>query len=148
MQENTQLKKDLDYNKLQQIVSYDELKNIRKSYRILNVVFTSKIREIIDIKSTYLDNLINIKKTHQNMLLNLSERIDDLQYKLKDKKHEISMSCRICYNEPINIIIEPCHHIVMCKTCFNEMENIDTVDLKCPLCQEDITSSTEIYLPE
>ena len=145
---NYNLDGDIQFYKNQHERLYEQLNDARKSYRILNLVFTSKIYEMINIKSKHLEQLLEIKKKHQSMLINLSERIDDLQHKLKDKKNEVCMSCRICHNNIIDISITPCNHLIMCKDCLEELENIDNAEMLCPLCQEKITDFTKIYLPE
>ena len=111
-QENKIMEKTKRYSDSEKTL-FKELEDLNRSYVILNSSYTSKINEIINIKSKYIENIINLKKSNQLMLLNFSQRIDDLQYKLKDKTHEKSMSCRVCYNEAINIVILPCNHLVM-----------------------------------
>ncbi len=146
--ENSKLENEIKNYKLKERYLHEQLEESNKSYLLLNSVFISKIKETIDIKSRYIQTIINLKKHNQNMLVNLSQRIDDLQYKLKDKDHEISMSCRVCYSNAIDCILNPCNHLVMCKSCIVELSKIDTAEFKCPLCQVDITDFTDVYLPE
>jgi len=146
--ENLDLKTEVSNFKRDINYLNNKLNLSHKAYNSLNTVFTIKVRENMENKINHINKILDLKKMHHTMVLNLSERIDALEYKLKDKKNEICMSCKICYNEPIDITIAPCNHLVMCKNCMDELSKIDTAELKCPLCQENITDFTKIYLPE
>ena len=51
--------------------------------------------------------------------------------------HDSTITCRICFNFEIDIVIHPCNHLVTCSFCIFELE-------KCPMCRTIIKSKTTI----
>ncbi|CAL4080628.1 unnamed protein product [Meganyctiphanes norvegica] len=105
---------------------------------------TSKIENMqLEIKglksgnSTISDGLKSI--TDQNK--RLSERIEQL---------EVNGLCVVCYKDKINIWVDPCHHWVMCATCYKKLsatldENTGTRLKKCPVCRANINYALPYY---
>jgi hypothetical protein len=48
-------------------------------------------------------------------------------------------TCKICFERPIDMVILPCGHLVVCANC------ADTVKDLCPLCRQPITSVVKTY---
>ena len=120
----------------------------KNTYKSLNRVYVQTLSDMLDMKINYVDEMLELKKTHHNMIFNLSQRIDDLQYKLKDKENEVNMICRVCFTKPIDILINDCNHLIMCSECLEELTNVPNADLLCPLCQTGISGFKKVYLPE
>ncbi len=49
-------------------------------------------------------------------------------------------TCIICSKKHNNVVF-PCHHMVLCKTCYNNLE-----DKKCPLCREKLLNIGELTM--
>ena len=60
----------------------------------------------------------------------------------------ISMNCRVCYSNKIDIILFPCNHLIMCKNCLDSLSDIETAELLCPFCQCLIEDFKVCYFPE
>ena len=118
------------------------------SYKALNFNYISNFNKNLLSEDIYKEALKNIKNKHKISINNFNERINNLEDKLKDKEHMISMSCRICYTNKIDIIVIPCNHLIMCKTCLDTLFNIETPNFQCPLCQTNIDDFKVAYLPE
>lgn len=52
------------------------------------------------------------------------------------------MDCLICYEKTRNIIIKPCKHLCLCRTCFFQLHK-----KCCPICKGDIKDFVEIFIP-
>ena len=54
--------------------------------------------------------------------------------------------CVVCQTEEKNIVVMPCRHMCMCKSCCTQLFRIQRYHRKtCPLCRQAITSTLEIY---
>lgn len=54
--------------------------------------------------------------------------------------------CVVCQTEEKNIVVMPCRHMCMCKSCCTQLFRIQRYARKtCPLCRHTITSTLEIY---
>ena len=101
------------------IILKDEMNTVYKSYNFLNKLF------IKNIVSSNNEDTSDIKK-------NLNE--------IKEK-----LTCKICFDNTINMILEPCGHTAICSNCYTGMRMYN--NRKCPICNKLITSSKKIYLP-
>jgi rubrerythrin len=101
------------------IILKDEMNTVYKSYNFLNKLF------IKNIVSSNNEDTSDIKK-------NLNE--------IKEK-----LTCKICFDNTINMILEPCGHTAICSNCYTSMRMYN--NRKCPICNKLITSSKKIYLP-
>lgn len=57
------------------------------------------------------------------------------------KSFENKMTCIICYNNGVNIIIKPCQHICICESCYNQLEK-----KKCPCCNNNIKKIKNLFI--
>jgi hypothetical protein len=53
---------------------------------------------------------------------------------------ENKILCAICYDSTINLLLEPCNHICICKLCYNSLYT-----KQCPICKTKISTTKEIY---
>ena len=51
--------------------------------------------------------------------------------KTAKRKVVLDKSCLVCYNNPCNLVILPCKHLIICAECFQQMD-------RCPLCRKEI----------
>ena len=49
------------------------------------------------------------------------------------------LECRICFDRPVDVLLLPCKHLVMCSSCA-AMSN-----RTCPLCRERISETLRVY---
>lgn len=57
-----------------------------------------------------------------------------------DTRISEAMTCKICMDQTINSMFNPCCHVMACDQCASKCEN-------CPNCRVKITSVVKIYLP-
>lgn len=50
-----------------------------------------------------------------------------------------SFDCKICYSEQMNILFEPCKHVVVCDKCVVNLT-------MCPICRHNIFKNIRIFL--
>jgi len=53
---------------------------------------------------------------------------------------ENKILCAICYDSNINLLLEPCNHICICKLCYKSLYT-----KQCPICKTKISTTKEIY---
>ncbi|GIY03983.1 hypothetical protein CDAR_304782 [Caerostris darwini] len=56
----------------------------------------------------------------------------------KLKNEYYGETCKVCQSDEMNILFEPCHHLVSCEDCSIRL-------FKCPVCRKDIISKKRIY---
>ena len=81
-----------------------------------------------------------IKKLQAAQLKESFEKSQNEKYKMPDQIASLmDLECRICMNDPCNIVLVPCNHLCMCVKCFKEMEKKRIEDKKqkdnCPMCK-------------
>lgn len=88
----------------------------------------------------------NIKESRYSQIVSLQIQNASLEKKLDEIKD--SFKCQVCDDAYINVIIQPCYHIYICKECLlNIMENARPGISKCPVCSQDILEYKDIYIP-
>ncbi|GBL99953.1 Baculoviral IAP repeat-containing protein 7-A [Araneus ventricosus] len=55
-----------------------------------------------------------------------------------ENANNTKLICKICLDEDINIVLEPCHHQVACEKCAQKVT-------KCPLCRSVITNRIKVF---
>ena len=72
------------------------------------------------------------------------EKDQDLMAQL-ERERDKNM-CVVCQSEEKNIVVMPCRHMCMCKSCCTQLFRMQRYQRKtCPLCRHTITSTLEIY---
>ena len=98
--------------------------------------------EIIRLKkrlTVYEDQ--NSKQRHQIVGLQESlESFGDQNLRLDHKNQELQDSrlCKICMDQEVSQLLNPCNHVVCCNNCINRIQ-------ECPICRTNIESSKLIY---
>jgi len=110
-------------------------KNINRIFLSNIIVFKNKFKEI----NLKINNKINdLEKI--NFDLNL--QIDNFEQQVDDLKN--SCKCKICLENKIDAIIQPCMHAVACLSCLDNLTALN--NLKCPICQSEISFYKKCYL--
>ena len=106
--------------------------NLKNIYYGLNNIYVSKCNDV---------------EQNNNNSFVLSSKVKILEEKLNNVQN--IFKCQICYNNNIDIIIQPCYHIYICKVCIESIiENTNTGDdVNCPVCNEKVEEYKNIYLP-
>ena len=95
-------------------------------------------RENIRLKkrlSMYEDQ--NSKQSHQIVGLQESLKIsEDQNHQNQDLQD--SRLCRICMDQEVSQLLNPCNHVVCCNNCITKLE-------QCPICRKNIENSIMIY---
>lgn len=52
-----------------------------------------------------------------------------------------NLQCCVCYENPKNVIFKDCHHMVVCKECYERLPT-----KKCPYCKAAIREIITIYV--
>lgn len=55
-------------------------------------------------------------------------------------EHHNNMTCSICYDASINLLLEPCNHICMCDVCYGSL-----LKKECPICKTQVSSTKKVY---
>lgn len=66
-----------------------------------------------------------------------------------DSEENESLKCRICFQNPRNILLQPCMHYKICSSCFSHLKETAIAlknELLCPFCRQIINKSGPIYL--
>ena len=50
------------------------------------------------------------------------------------------MSCSICYDSEITLLLEPCNHICICELCYNSL-----IKKECPICKSRILTTKKVF---
>ena len=141
-----------DHNKFTELNTL--FKNEQFEHKNLKVAYNYLTKEYITLKKTYnglnriyIDNIINYFNIDDKKTITL------LQNKNTDLKNENTdfkkkFLCSICFTNTINIILNPCGHITICKDCIEGMiQHSSDSSIKCPLCNNNIEIYNNIFLP-
>jgi len=58
------------------------------------------------------------------------------------ESQEEARTCKICFDEPINVALMDCGHLAVCATC---AESLESRRGACPICQTDIKGKLKVY---
>ena len=66
--------------------------------------------------------------------------IDRQTEQLRQEIQELNRqkACKVCLDNPIEIILIPCRHVIACKSCAERVSS-------CPICRSEIGTRLEIY---
>ena len=53
--------------------------------------------------------------------------------------------CKVCLDNPITMLFDPCHHAVVCTECYDQMERMSFLP-KCPTCRKVIKRCSEVFM--
>jgi hypothetical protein len=80
---------------------------------------------------------------------------------LTSEEMTISVACKICYEQKVDTLLEPCMHIAICHWCSELVRerarrrrtydlpprlNNDEDKWKCPICRHDVVQARRVYL--
>lgn len=114
-----------------------KLNDLQEEYDILEQKYTSLMEEETEIFSEDSDGSIED-----------STELEKL--KLENKELKKKFICRVCYINDLDITLNACGHVLICKQCLERLIEINiTHELAtyCPLCNEVVSSYSPLYLP-
>jgi len=99
----------------------------------------SDLHEAQATVATYKRVLADYKRNTDTELFNKSQTLLHMDKKLGAlSKLRESMECVICEEHVAKIILNPCHHLVLCPQC-------SPLVTQCPMCRSPVVSRYEIY---
>ena len=157
---NEKLKK---INDLEDIEKIKELENIlaNQSKKIVDLKenLYQKDKEINELKESDESKERHLKEKIENQLSEILEKNEllesikeenNLQLNLLNEKNRIidnyksDRECKICMSKDSDIILMPCGHLAMCKSC--ELRSRRQTNQKCPICRKRYTELIKVYL--
>jgi hypothetical protein len=96
-----------------------------------------QLRQYIDFQSEEYQKIISNKELEISHLRQENKII-------KDKKIDAMPDeylCKICMDNPINCILEPCMHFCMCQDCIEIL-----TDKKCPICRVECNFYNKVFI--
>lgn len=108
-------------------------------------------RQVAERIETLLTGLFSEIELQRSMMSTLIRRLEaanesfgalqsDLQSIQKEKDDEETLrQCVVCMDAPRDILLSPCHHLVVCTNC---VENLGT---ECPMCRKRIRKTIRVY---
>ena len=118
----------------------DERKYLKTAYNYLNQEYLTLKKTYNGLNRVYIDNITNYFN------------VDDKQKIELLKRENVNLKnvflCKICFTNTINIILNPCGHVAICKTCMEEIINHNNESLpQCPVCNNSIERYDNIFIP-
>lgn len=102
--------------------------NLNDINQIINLLEDNRILNLNEYYKKIPNILMKHENTNDSKLININEN-----------ERTILLECKVCLENLIKILILPCTHIVLCKSC---SENCTT----CPICRSDIWFRIEFFL--
>lgn len=109
--------------------------------------FSEKKIQDLEIKITDLEN-----NDKNNTLLIKQQEKQILEYnnKIKSVENEKKLleeqfTCKVCFRNTSNVLLQPCNHVVICETCETNMRNSQN-GRRCPVCRKPYTKYTKIFI--
>ena len=130
------------------------LKNEQFDHDNLKIAYKYLTKEYITLKKTYnglnrvyIDNIINYFNISDKKTIKLLQS-ENTNLKNENTDFKKKFLCSICFTNVINIILNPCGHIAICKDCIEGMiQHSSDSTIKCPLCNNYIEMYNNIFLP-
>jgi hypothetical protein len=86
------------------------------------------------LKRYFFNKLTKEKELRDHRLIH---RFDGLRLMPEEKALEQGIFCLICFNNPSNVIVQPCYHLALCSQCF-PMYCDRMATPECPCCRQKI----------
>tara|TARA_B110000211_G_scaffold235020_1_gene308530 strand:- start:9454 stop:10053 length:600 start_codon:yes stop_codon:yes gene_type:complete len=86
----------------------------------------------------------------ENSTASIGESTELEKLKLENEELKKKFICRVCYLNDIDIILNACGHVLICKQCLEcliQMNTTHDLSTHCPLCNEVVSSYSPLYLP-
>jgi len=149
---------------------------------IINSIENESFTTIYD-NGTLISKKTKLEQDFENALLKITElevECDGIRIENKNFSDQINyiknntptLQCKICFTNTVNVILQPCNHIIICKTCCEQTfipyprynnhismnstthnnTNSNTVNLnnnianKCPVCRTRISKYVDIFI--
>jgi len=124
-----------------------QLEEERNEHGYLKIGYTYLTQEYLTLKKTYnglnrvyIENIINYFTVDDKQKIEILKKEND---NLKGL-----FLCRICFTNTINIILNPCGHVAICKMCMERIiDHTNGSSAQCPLCNNNIERYDNIFIP-
>lgn len=125
-------------------------KNKTNKYQLLETEISNYKSQMISLSQNIQElrnYIIKQDEIYQNTMITKELEIQDLKKNIKylQTQHIDSIPeeyiCKICMENKIDCILEPCMHFIMCQKCIEEL-----TDRKCPICRQDCTFYNKIFI--
>jgi len=131
-----------NYNQLNYIknIYYQNMALIKRNQEL--EIQNEKLRDAVKILRNEIPKDKNTIKIHQKLestleKVNQLEEIIENTHKQIEHEREIYL-CKICFDNPREILYLPCLHLAVCKSCDNNLD-------ECPICRQPIDSQLTPY---
>lgn len=136
--ENNEIKEQLN------IVTIDTV-NCEKSYNILNTIYLEYIKKSKGEKEVLFERITNLGKTMDSLKEMNENKVKNLRgYYQREIDKASGIKCTKCWKNNVTTVFLPCNHMILCNDCINSIKSDTEVGLKCPRCQEYITSQINV----
>ena len=119
--------------------------NLSELYKLLSQKYSTQIIDNINQ-----NNRISLLTKNNDLLLEKNEIMNE-NYKILEKKYnqiKENLTCKICFNKKISLILKPCGHTYFCLECYNNLIKYSISNsVKCPICNKLSNGFQSIYLP-
>lgn len=96
------------------------------------------------INCLFCENQIINKGRNNKMWKNHSQESKKCPFKPMNIVDDDTSNCHICMEKPISQIFIPCGHYAVCNNCIIKIKNCYN---RCPICNENIISTQNIFFP-
>ena len=116
-----------------------------KSYNILNSIYLEYIKKTKGEKQVLFERITNLGKTMDSLKEINENKVKNLRsYYQREIDKASGIKCTKCWKNNVTTVFLPCNHMVFCNECIDSLKNEIDPKLKCPRCQEYITSQINV----
>ena len=98
--------------------------------------------KITDLENNEKNNTLIIKQ-QEKQILEYNNKIKSVEN--EKKLLEEQFTCKVCFRNTSNILLQPCNHVVICETCETNMRNSQN-GRRCPVCRKPYTKYIKIFI--
>jgi hypothetical protein len=132
-----------NYNQLNYIknVYYQNMALIKRNQEL--EIQNEKLREAVKILRSEIPKDKNTSKIQKKLNLT-QEKVNHLEEIIANTKTQMEHQrehylCKICFDNPREILYFPCLHLAVCKSCDNNLD-------ECPICRQPIETQLSPYV--
>ena len=85
-----------------------------------------------------------METTEENEQLRAELRRQKKTMECTDRNEDSKSACSVCLTEIVEVVIQPCGHVCVCKDCANKL--MENPVKNCPICRNKIKRIQNVYL--